>query len=89
MFFFVAFTKEQFDYVLSRVVSFSICVGIASLGLTAVDSVANSAMTTKGTRNKITTTIVTIFYTIAVCLIFAISLVSTTDNSDLFIIFNY
>lgn len=75
-FFFLAFTKEQFDYILSRVVSFSICVGIASLGLTAVDSIANSATTTKGIRNKVTTATVTIFYTIAVCLIFAISLVS-------------
>ncbi|XP_050457179.1 lipase maturation factor 2-like [Cataglyphis hispanica] len=81
----IAFTKEQFDYVLPRVVSFSICIGIASLGLTAVDSISNSAMTIKGTRNKITTTIVTIFYTIAVCLIFALSLVpySTLHTSTI------
>ncbi|XP_029157826.1 lipase maturation factor 2-like [Nylanderia fulva] len=71
----IAFTKEQFDYVLSRIVTFSMFIGLASLGLTAVDSIANSIMTAKGLRNKITTTIVTLFYTIAVCLIFVISLV--------------
>lgn len=71
----IAFTKEQFDYVLSRIVSVSMLIGLASLGLTAVDSIVNSVMSAKGIRNKVTTTIITLFYTIGVCLIFAISLV--------------
>ncbi|KAL6268444.1 hypothetical protein P5V15_001579 [Pogonomyrmex californicus] len=71
----IAFTQEQFDRVLSRVVLLSICIGIISLGLTVVDSIVNSAFFSKGMRNKITTTLVTIFYAVAACTIFAISLV--------------
>jgi len=79
-FFFIAFTQEQFDYVLSHVVLFSIYIGLASLALTIVDSIVNSIYFTKGTYNKITTMIVTIFYLKAICWIFAISLVSIPNS---------
>ncbi|KZC09035.1 PREDICTED: lipase maturation factor 2-like [Dufourea novaeangliae] len=71
----IAFTQEQFDYVLSRAIPISIYIGVASLGFTIADAVVNSLITTKGARNKIITTLVTCLYTIAVCYIFAISTV--------------
>lgn len=74
--FFIAFTPKQFDYILSRVVLFSMYMGLASLGFTLIDSIITSAYFAKGTRDKIITMIMTIFYIIAVCCIFTLSLVS-------------
>lgn len=73
---FLAFTQKQFDYVLSRIIPISIYIGVISLGITAANAIVASLLTVKGMRNKIFTTFVTILYTVAVCLIFAISIVS-------------
>ncbi|EFN87863.1 lipase maturation factor 2 [Harpegnathos saltator] len=71
----IAFTKEQFDYILSRVIPFSIYIGTISLGVTTMYALINSAYFTKGMYNKMTSTIVTIFYGLVVWSIFTISLV--------------
>lgn len=70
-----AFTKEQFDYVLSRAVPISIYMGVISLGFTVANAIVVSLLAVKGTRNKIVTTLITSLYTAAVCFIFALSIV--------------
>lgn len=54
----------------------SICIGIGSLGFTIADAITNSILTTKGSTNKLTTTLITAFYTVAVGFLFAMSIVS-------------
>jgi len=83
-FFFVAFTEEQFDYVLSRAVPISIIIAVTSFGLMISFSIVNSAFSTKGMHNKIKTTIITTFYIIAICFMFAISLVSNNKQSQMY-----
>lgn len=73
---FLAFTQEQFDYVLSRAVPISMSIGIVSLGFAIADATVNSLLTVKGLRNKIVTMFVTSLYTAAVCFIVALSFVS-------------
>lgn len=79
----IAFTKEEFNYILYRAVLFSTYIGIASLGVMVADSIVNSVFTTKGIYNKLTTSMITTFYAIAVWSIFCISLVphSTLHSS--------
>ncbi|XP_033338138.2 lipase maturation factor 2 [Megalopta genalis] len=74
----IAFTQEQFNHVFSRAIPVSIYIGIASLSLTIADAVMNSLITVKGVRNKITTTLITGLYTVAVCSMFALSIVPYT-----------
>ncbi|CAL7934808.1 unnamed protein product [Xylocopa violacea] len=71
----IAFTQEQFDYVLSRAIPISIYIGITSLGFMVANAIVTSLLTVKGIRNKISATFVTSLYTAAVCFIFAISIV--------------
>ncbi|XP_011865259.1 PREDICTED: lipase maturation factor 2-like [Vollenhovia emeryi] len=71
----ITFTPEQFDYVLSRAVLFSIYIGLASLGLTLVDSIVTSVYFAKATYDKIMALLRTILYITAIGWIFAISLV--------------
>ncbi|XP_076174887.1 lipase maturation factor 2 [Ptiloglossa arizonensis] len=79
----IAFTQEQFDYVLSRAVPISMSIGIVSLGFAIADATVNSLLTVKGLRNKIVTMFVTSLYTAAVCFIVALSFVpyATLHNS--------
>ncbi|XP_015590063.1 lipase maturation factor 2 [Cephus cinctus] len=79
----IAFTEEQFDYVLSRVIPISVYIALVSLGFTVADAVTNSILTIKGIQNKILTTLTTIFYTAIVVFLFAISIVpySTLHSS--------
>ncbi|XP_031845140.1 lipase maturation factor 2 isoform X2 [Nomia melanderi] len=79
----IAFTQEQFNYVLSRAIPISIYIGVASLGFTIADAIVNSLITVKGVQNKVVTIFVTGLYTVAVCFIFAISIVpyTTLDES--------
>lgn len=71
----IAFTQEQFDHVLSRVIPISIYIGVISLGITVANAIVASLLAVKGLKNKIFTTFITILYTVAVCFIFAISIV--------------
>ncbi|XP_032666182.1 lipase maturation factor 2-like [Odontomachus brunneus] len=71
----IAFTQEQFDYVLSRVIPISIYIGMISLGATTLDAMLNSVFFVKGIYNKISSLVVTFFYVIAVWSIFCISIV--------------
>ncbi|XP_068973628.1 lipase maturation factor 2-like [Bombus flavifrons] len=71
----IAFTQEQFDYVLSRTIPISISIGIISLAFTVVNALVTSLLAIKGIQNKILATFVTSLYTAAVCFIFAISIV--------------
>ncbi|CAK9830486.1 Lipase maturation factor 2 [Anthophora retusa] len=71
----IAFTQEQFDYVLSGAIPISIYMGVISLGFTMANAIVVSLLGMKGIRNKIFTTFVTILYTGSVCFIFAISIV--------------
>lgn len=70
-----AFTQKQFDYVLSRTIPVSISIGIISLAFTVVNALVTSLLAIKGIQNKILATFVTSLYTVAVCFIFAISIV--------------
>ncbi|OAD57121.1 Lipase maturation factor 2 [Eufriesea mexicana] len=71
----IAFTKEQFDYVLSQTIPISIYIGIISLAFTVIKAIVISLLAVKGIQNKIFTTFVTSLYTIVMCFIFAISIV--------------
>ncbi|XP_020283346.1 lipase maturation factor 2-like [Pseudomyrmex gracilis] len=71
----IAFTQEQFDHVLYRALAFSTYVGASSLGIAVIDALSDSTIFTKGIRNKITTTLITVFYSVAIWLIFVLSLV--------------
>ncbi|XP_076297580.1 lipase maturation factor 2 [Lasioglossum baleicum] len=71
----IGFTQEQFDHILFRAMPVSIYIGEASLDITAVNAIINSLISVKGVRNKITTTLITGLYTVAVCSIFALSIV--------------
>ncbi|XP_076628349.1 lipase maturation factor 2 [Colletes latitarsis] len=71
----IAFTQDQFNYILSRAVPISVYIGVASLSFAIADAIVNSLLTVKGMRNKIFTTFVTSLYTAAVCFIVAISIV--------------
>ncbi|XP_012221862.1 lipase maturation factor 2-like [Linepithema humile] len=70
----IAFTQEEFDFVIQRAVPISIYVGAVSLVFTIADSLTNS-MLTKGMYNKITTALITVSYIVPVLFIFVISLV--------------
>lgn len=76
----LAFTQEQFDYMLSRAIPLSIHIGVVSLAFTIANAIVVSLLTIKGIQNKIFATFVTIFYTAAVCFVFAISIVCNTCN---------
>lgn len=71
----IAFTKEQYEYYLVHVLPVSVCVGVISLAFTIAGAVAHSIVTTKGSTNKIITTITTIIYTAAIASLFALSIV--------------
>ncbi|XP_017878453.1 lipase maturation factor 2-like [Ceratina calcarata] len=71
----IAFTQEQFNYVLSQAIPVSICIGIISLIILAIRAIVASLSTAKGIRNKTFGLLLTCIYTAAVCLIFGISIV--------------
>ncbi|XP_008550546.1 lipase maturation factor 2 [Microplitis demolitor] len=71
----IGFTQQEFTYYLGKIIVASFIIGIVSLGFTVADSITHSLLSTKGSINTIITFITTVFYTIAVCLIFATSLV--------------
>ncbi|KAG8036745.1 hypothetical protein G9C98_004067 [Cotesia typhae] len=79
----IGFTQQQFTYYLNKVILASFIIGIVSLGFTVADSITHSLLTTKGSMNTVITFITTVFYTVAVCLIFGTSLVpfSSLDPS--------
>lgn len=81
--FILGFTQQQFTYYLNKVILASFIIGIVSLGFTVADSITHSLLTTKGSMNTVITFITTVFYTVAVCLIFGTSLVpfSSLDPS--------
>ncbi|XP_058804278.1 lipase maturation factor 2-like [Phymastichus coffea] len=71
----IGFTKEQFEYVLSRSVTYSIWIGAASISFISVNALTNSAMNSKGAQKKFVTTLVTLIYTVIVVFIFTLSVV--------------
>ncbi|XP_033224978.1 lipase maturation factor 2-like [Belonocnema kinseyi] len=71
----IAFTQKQFDEVLAKAVPISVYIGMISLGFTVADAVTNSILNVKGLKKKVTTTLVTVFYTLIVGSIFALSVV--------------
>lgn len=81
-FFLAAFTQEEFDFVIQRVVPISIYVGAISLVFTIADSLTSSVLY-KGTYNKVSTALITISYIVPVLFIFVISLVSVTSSFKL------
>ncbi|KAJ8669667.1 hypothetical protein QAD02_000926 [Eretmocerus hayati] len=74
----IGFTQEQFEYVLSRAVPYSVYIAFTTLGFTVAYAYANSIVNVRGMKNKFTSTLVTSFYSAVVIFIFAISVVPYT-----------
>jgi hypothetical protein len=73
---FTAFTKQEFDWVLSRVVPGSVYIGLGTLALIVLEAVTVSIVDAPGTFSKISTVLSTLFYTAVAAFIFGISIVS-------------
>ncbi|XP_012264453.2 lipase maturation factor 2-like [Athalia rosae] len=72
----IAFTKEQFDYTLSQMLSNSVYIGLVSLGYAMADAVAHSILSVQGSLlTRIVTTMTTLLYAAVVVFLFAISVV--------------
>ncbi|KAK0163832.1 hypothetical protein PV328_002522 [Microctonus aethiopoides] len=71
----IGFTQKQFDDYLRWIVPISLYMGLISLGFAVADAVTHSILSTKGTMNKITTTLTTILCTSAICGVFILSAV--------------
>jgi hypothetical protein len=74
-----AFTKQEFDWVLSHVVPGSVYLGLGSLALIVAEALTVS-MDIPGTFSKISSVLTTLFYTAVAAFIFGISLVSIVHN---------
>lgn len=71
----IGFTQKQFDEILGKIIPISIYIAMVSLGFTVADAITNSVLNIKGVQKKVSTTLVTILYTVLVGSIFAISVV--------------
>jgi hypothetical protein len=77
---FAAFTKQEFDWALSRVVPGSVYLGLGSLALVVAEALTVSIMDIPGTFSKISTILTTLFYTTVAAFVFGISVVSIVHN---------
>ncbi|KDR11021.1 lipase maturation factor 2-like [Zootermopsis nevadensis] len=71
----VAFTKQELDWVLSRVVPGSVYLGFVSLSLIVAEALTVSILEIPGIFSKIQTILTTLFYTGVAAFVFGISLV--------------
>jgi len=71
----IAFTKQEFDWMLSRVVPATVYLGLGSLALIVLEAVTVSIVDFPGTYSKISTVLSTLFYTAVAAFIFGISIV--------------
>jgi len=78
---FTAFTKQEFDWVLSRVVPGTVYLGLGSLALVVLEALTVSIVDVPGTLSKILTVLSTLFYTAVAAFIFSISIVSVAPNT--------
>ena len=76
--FFVAFTQEEFGYILYHVVAFSIYIGLVSFALTLVPMIISIFYTKEMHKltDKLTATLLALVYVLSIACIFAISIVS-------------
>jgi hypothetical protein len=77
---FTAFTKQEFDWMLSRVVPGTVYLGLGSLALIVLEALTVSIVDVPGTFSKISTVLSTLFYTAVAAFIFGISIVSVARN---------
>jgi len=77
---FTAFTKQEFDWVLSRVVPGSVYLGLGSLALVVAEALTVSIMDIPGTFSRISAVLTTLFYTAVAAFIFGISIVSIAHS---------
>ena len=77
---FTAFTKQEFDWMLSRVVPGTVYLGLGSLALIVLEALTVSIVDVPGTFSKISTVLSTLFYTAVAASIFGISIVSVAQN---------
>ena len=78
---FTAFTKQEFDWILSRVVPGTVYLGLGSLALIVLEALTMSIVDVPGTFSKISTVLSTLFYTAVAAFIFGISIVSAAPNT--------
>ncbi|KAG5889431.1 hypothetical protein JTB14_032764 [Gonioctena quinquepunctata] len=71
----IAFTKSQFDTLLSRALTYTIYFGLASLVTTILYALSNVLFDNQGSGNKPLAVLSTIFYAAIACLIFSSSTV--------------
>lgn len=73
---FTAFTKQEFDWLLSFLVPGSVYLGLSALVPILTEALAVSITDITGTFAKISAILTTLFYTIVAVFIFGISIVS-------------
>jgi hypothetical protein len=78
---FTAFTKQEFDWLLSRVVPGTVYLGLVSLAVIVLEALTLSIVDVPGTFSKISTVLTTLFYTAIAAFIFGISIVSVAANT--------
>jgi len=80
--FFIAFTQEEFGYILYHVVVFSIYIGLVSFALTLVPMISSIFYTKEMHKltDKLTATLLALVYVLSIACIFAISIVSIPDS---------
>lgn len=72
----LAFTKQEFNTIISKGLLFTLYLGLASLGLTVARAVAASLLDTQSTLSKLRILLVTVLYSSIAVLIFIASAVS-------------
>ncbi|KAJ9576239.1 hypothetical protein L9F63_006901 [Diploptera punctata] len=71
----VGFTKQQFDWALSRVVPATVYIGLASLAVIIAEALIASVLNYTGTFSKLSTIFTTVSFGLAAAFIFGISTV--------------
>jgi hypothetical protein len=77
---FTAFTKQEFDWLLSFLVPGSVYLGLSALVPILTEALAISITDIPGTFAKISAILTTLFYTTVAVFIFGISIVSIAHN---------
>lgn len=83
----ITFTKAEFNAILGKLLTFTLYIGLASLGFTVARNVATSVLDSHGTFGKLKVLLTTIFYSAIAVMIFIATTVSICPM--LFIKYNY
>lgn len=83
----ITFTKIEFNAILSQLLTFTLYIGLASLGLTVARNIAVSVLDSHGTLGKLRVLLTTIFYSGIAVMIFIATTVILTEFKRVYLKF--